>query len=156
MESPNGKQVFGSDWTDSTFFVQVKGGAYCLLCPDSQKILKSTKKFALGRHFIKKHSEIYEKSVESRTEIMKIQNSEELKQNYETMSHVEFFNSLENFEFRHVKFFSSLCCESLFSTMKLNKSSIRSNLTDASLDAIMRICSSNASIDFEQMVNENA
>lgn len=37
MESPNEKQMFGSDWTNSTFFVQVKEGAYCLLCPDSQK-----------------------------------------------------------------------------------------------------------------------
>lgn len=94
-----------------------------------------------------------------------IQNNEELRQNYETMSHVEFFKSLKaSFDVRHVNFFSALCfvifgstynCESLFSSMKLNKSSIRSNLNDASLDAIMRICSSNAPIDFEQIVNES-
>lgn len=94
-----------------------------------------------------------------------IQNNEELRQNYETMSHVEFFKSLKaSFDVRHVNFFSALCfvifgstynCESLFSSMQLNKSSIRSNLNDASLDAIMRICSSNAPIDFEQIVNES-
>lgn len=94
----------------------------------------------------------------------KIQNSEDLRKNYETMSRVEFFKSLNNLNFRHVKFFSSLCfvifgstynCESLFSTMKLNKSSIRSNLSDASLEAIMRICSSNTPIDFEKIVNDS-
>lgn len=99
-------------------------------------------------------------SVAAIEEYKKIRNDPKLNENNKKMDCVEFFNSLEGFEFRHVKFLACCCftlfgstydCESLFSRMNINKSAIRSNLNDASLDAILRICSTKIQINFEEL-----
>lgn len=92
-----------------------------------------------------------------------IQNNDELRAKYDVMSRIEFFNSLKRDHFNLVKYCSSVClvmfastykCESLFSRMNNNKSVTRSSLNSASLDAIMRICSSSINIDFAEIARE--
>lgn len=64
------KKSFKSDWTQSTFFVEVKNGAFCLLCSPNQKIITSYRKFSLKRHFEYNHSSIYKKDSETRKQLL--------------------------------------------------------------------------------------
>ena len=52
-----------------------------------------------------------------------------------------------------VLFGSTYICEQTFSTVNINKTKLRSNLTDVHLQSLLRISTSNMQPDFKQLVN---
>lgn len=64
------KSNFKESWTNSTFFVELIDGAFCLLCPENQRLFTSNRKHPLERHFMSKHKDIFEKDNESRTVLL--------------------------------------------------------------------------------------
>ena len=51
-----------------------------------------------------------------------------------------------------VLFWSTYFCKQTFLTMYINKSKLRSNLTDTNLQSLLRISTSNKLPDFKQLV----
>lgn len=93
-----------------------------------------------------------------------IQNDEQLKERYNTLSKIDFFASLNGQTFKHIKyqacrafvlFGSTYNCESLFSMMKINKSAHRSAINEESLDCILKICTTKITIDFEKLAADS-
>ena len=52
-----------------------------------------------------------------------------------------------------VLFWSTYICEQTFSTMNINKTKLRSNLTDVHLQTLLRISTSNIQPEFKQLVD---
>lgn len=68
--SENSKLKFQSEYTRTLFFVELNNGAYCLLCPPSQKLFKVYKKSNFERHLKYKHADIIVTSTsESRSKL---------------------------------------------------------------------------------------
>lgn len=55
--SDKSKLKFQSEYTSTLFFVELKNGAYCLLCPSTQKLFQVYKKSNFERHLKNKHSD---------------------------------------------------------------------------------------------------
>lgn len=70
MAIEKNKSNFQAVWTKSTFFVELLDGAFCLLCPENQRLFTSNRKFPLERHYMNKHIQIFEKDDESRAVLL--------------------------------------------------------------------------------------
>lgn len=77
------KLNFQNDWIDKFFFIEVEDGAFCLLCPRSQKLFQSYKKSDFERHFRNLHSDICNLPDDSRSVLLaeKLQQLDSVKNN---------------------------------------------------------------------------
>lgn len=67
----NKKNIFQNIWTELYFFVQVRNGAFCLLCNSPHKIFEyKNKGFNYKRHFTSNHVAVSLQSDESRAELL--------------------------------------------------------------------------------------
>lgn len=96
-------------------------------------------------------------------ELIELQSNERLKYDFENKTIIEFFHSLDARRFKNLRNFAMKCfsmfgstyvCESAFSIMNLNKSKLRSQLTDAHLLNNIRIATSNIEPNFDDFVRE--
>ena len=53
----NESRVFHEKWTNDYFFIQIKDKPMCLICSESVSVMKE---YNLKRHYITKHSSLYE------------------------------------------------------------------------------------------------
>jgi hAT family C-terminal dimerisation region len=98
---------------------------------------------------------------EIQLELIDLQNDIVLKEQFRGLELIQFFSSLRKDKFANLQTFamkmftlfaSTYICEQTFSTMNLNKSKCRSQLTDANLTSIMRIATSTLVPDFGALV----
>ncbi|KAL3885764.1 hypothetical protein ACJMK2_025805 [Sinanodonta woodiana] len=98
---------------------------------------------------------------ELQLELIDLQNGIVLKEQFKGLEMMQFWSSLWKDKFLNLQTFarkmftlfaSTYICEQTFSTMNLNKSKCRSQLTDANLTSIMRIVTSTISPGFEKRV----
>ena len=94
------------------------------------------------RPFTVKVEEI--ENAELQLELLDLKSNEGLRDVYQEQSLLQFYSQLQEVLLKNARFWiaqlgSTYRCEQGFSVMKLNKSKLRSQLTDGHLDAIMRI-----------------
>jgi len=94
-------------------------------------------------------------------ELLDLKSNEVMKDIYQELSILQFYSRLEeeaypvllkNARFWITQFGSTYRCEQGFSVMKLNKSKVRSQLTDGHLDAVMRISTTPLKANFPSLV----
>ena len=94
-------------------------------------------------------------------ELIDLQCDNTLKAKFHSVSIDKFYALLDKSKFVNLKkmamkllvlFGSTYICEQTFSTMNINKNKLRSNLTDAHLQSILRITTSNMNPDFNKLV----
>ena len=110
------------------------------------------------RPFTVKVEEI--EDAELQLELLDLRSNEGMKDIYQEQSLLQFYSQLEeetypvllkNARFWIAQFGSKYRCEHGFSVMKLNKSKLRSQLTDEHLDAIMRIATTPLKANFSSL-----
>ena len=94
-------------------------------------------------------------------ELIELQCDSTLKEKFKTERIDRFYALLNKSKFVNLKkmamkllvlFGSTYICEQTFSTMNINKSKLRSNLTDTNLQSLLRISTSNILPDIKQLV----
>ena len=100
---------------------------------------------------------------ELQMELIDLQGHNSLKRMFESKPLVEFYSSLHSENFQNLKkiarkmcvlFASTYICEQTFSVMKVNKSKNRSLFTDADLQSVLRISTSNLTPNFNKLVDD--
>ena len=95
-------------------------------------------------------------------ELIDLQCDSTLKEKFQSESIDKFYALLNTSKFANLRkmamkllvlFGSTYICEQTFSTMNINKTKLRSNLTDVHLQSLLRISTSNMQPDFKQLVN---
>jgi len=94
-------------------------------------------------------------------ELIDLQSDTLLSEHFRSVSLPEFYSSLKEENFPHIRrraqkmmvlFGSTYICEQTFSVMKFNKSRYRSSITDDHLSAVLRISTSDIEPDFRALV----
>ena len=95
-------------------------------------------------------------------ELIDLQCDSTLKEKFQSESIDKFYALLNAFKFANLRkmamkllvlFGSTYICEQTFSTMNINKTKLRSNLTDVHLQSLLRISTSNMQPEFKQLVD---
>jgi 17beta-estradiol 17-dehydrogenase/3beta-hydroxysteroid 3-dehydrogenase/mitotic-spindle organizing protein 1 len=103
----------------------------------------------------------YNESAEMQLEIIEMQCSTHLKQLFLNSTKLDFYRALQKAEFPKIiahaqkimaMFTSSYVCKQTFSTMKLQKNSIRNRLTNEHLFALLKVVSSQLEPDFKNIM----
>ncbi|XP_049333458.1 general transcription factor II-I repeat domain-containing protein 2A-like [Astyanax mexicanus] len=100
---------------------------------------------------------------ELQLEIIELKCSTAMRTKHREMPLLEFYQSLDREQFPNLfanaqkwisMFGSTYICEQMFSLMKLNKSPLRTRLTDENLQAVLRLATTSLEPDINQLVSE--
>ena len=95
-------------------------------------------------------------------ELIDLQCDSTLKEKFQSESIDKFYASLNESKFANLRkmamkllvlFGSTYICEQTFSTMNINKTNLRSNLTDVHVQSLLRISTSDMQPEFKQLVD---
>ncbi|XP_009861644.2 general transcription factor II-I repeat domain-containing protein 2B-like [Ciona intestinalis] len=96
-------------------------------------------------------------------ELIDLQCDATLKEKFQSKSIDKFYASLNKSKFANLRkmamkllvlFGSTYICEQTFSTMNINKTKLRSNLTDVHVQSLLRVATSDMQPEFKQLVDK--